>query len=201
MFVRVGRLQERLGQKLKNRIEGFLIEQFNKYWKGEELGLVGWSPVFSYKKKYGAGNDGKEASSFAFCKFLLRQLGRSQGLEHVEKVQPEKWPHTPPPSLSQKHITLQRLQITQISSIKAASILSWGVLRGCSSYFLEGEICELVPLRVTKLKMTAASHLAVPFRGLKVHRSEKMTKTVTILLHKELLFLNYLRENSHAIGI
>ena len=41
--------------------------------------------------------------------------------------------------------------------------------------------------------MTAASVLPVPLRGLKVHQSEKMTKTVTtcILLHKEVLFLNF----------
>ena len=57
-----------------------------------------------------------------------------------------------------------------------------------------------VPLRVLKPKMTAARVVAAPFMGLKGHRSEKkndrspsceMTKTVTILLHKELLFLNF----------
>ena len=49
--------------------------------------------------------------------------------------------------------------------------------------------------------MTAANVLPEPFRDLQVHRSEKMTKTVTMLLQKELLVLNFLRENSHANGI
>ena len=39
--------------------------------------------------------------------------------------------------------------------------------------------------------MTAARVVAVPFKGLKGHRSEEMTQTITILLHKELLFLKF----------
>lgn len=37
-----------------------------------------------------------------------------------------------------------------------------------------------MPLRMPKPKMTAATVVVVPFRGLKGYQSEKMTGTVTI---------------------
>ena len=61
-------------------------------------------------------------------------------------------------------------------------------MTGCSSYLLGGKICKLVPLRVLKPEMTAAKVVEVPFSGLKGYRSQKMTETVTILLHKNFYF-------------
>ena len=53
---------------------------------------------------------------------------------------------------------------------------------GCSPYLLGGKICELVPLSVVKPKMTPARVVAVHFKGLLGHQSDKITKAVTIFV-------------------
>ena len=56
--------------------------------------------------------------------------------------------------------------------------------RGCSSYLLGGKICEVVPLRVLKLKMIPDRIVTVPFKGLQGHQSDKIMKAVTLFVKK-----------------
>ena len=73
-------------------------------------------------------------------------------------------------------------------------------MMGCSLYLSGGKICELLLLRVLKPKMTPAKVVTVPFRDLKVHRSEKMKKPNHIVTQRTFIS-EFLQENSHAIGI